>query len=268
MPLFPPMAQAWAEIGGLLPEFRGASFRGRGRVLAGIHNSSANYIRYLAAGFSRFTLLSSGTWIISFDTSTTVDQLQEERDTSTNTDIFGRRVASSRFFGGREFELVAGEAATVTAYAADVQALVASGTMALPSFSGASGPVPESGGKGRIVGELTGGPPLRAALAALYCALMVSEQLDAVSSKHDVIVDGPFAKNALFLGLLASLRRGQKVLASALIDGTAAGAFCLAMMRGDRLPRVRLNVIEIAAIDIAGLPDYQAAWRMKAYARE
>ena len=95
---FPGMAKAWEVIGTLKPEFRGGAFRGEGRVLAGIHDSSANYVRYLAGGLGQFTLLSTGTWSISFDTSTTVDQLHEDYDTATNTDIFGRNVATSRFF--------------------------------------------------------------------------------------------------------------------------------------------------------------------------
>ncbi len=263
---FPPMVKAWEEIGGLKPEFRGDSFRGRGRVLGGIHDSTANYVRYLASGLSRFTLLSTGTWSISFDTSTTVDQLQEDRDTSTNTDIFGRQVATSRFFGGREFELLAGEAAMTPPRMADVQALVRRGTMALPSFSGSSGPVPGTGGKGRIVGEPIIGNEERVALAALYCALMVSEQLDAVSSRHDVIVDGPFAKNAVFLAVLAALQPGQRVLASDLRDGTAAGAAFLAMMVDGRLPQVALKVTAVTAAEIDGLLAYRDVWRKRAYA--
>ncbi len=264
--LFPPMVKAWDDIGGLLPEFRGDSFRGRGRVLGGIHDSTANYVRYLASGLHQFTLLSTGTWSISFDTSTTVGQLQEERDTSTNTDIFGRQVATSRFFGGREFELLAGDAAMVKPRLDDVRRLVSRVTMALPSFSGSSGPVPGTGAKGRIVGEPYRSPEERAALAALYCALMVSEQLDAVSSKHDIIVDGPFAQNEVFLRVLAALQPGQRVLASDLRDGTAAGAACLALMPDGRLPRVALKVTAVTAAEIEGLEAYRELWRTRAYA--
>ena len=69
-PLFPPMAKAWETVGTLRGEFLGSGFRGRGAVLAGVHDSNANYLRYLAAGQKKFTLLSSGTWIIGFDTET------------------------------------------------------------------------------------------------------------------------------------------------------------------------------------------------------
>ena len=44
------MAKAWETVGTLRSEFLGQGFRGRGAVLAGVHDSNANYLRYLAAG--------------------------------------------------------------------------------------------------------------------------------------------------------------------------------------------------------------------------
>jgi len=58
----------WEIIGTLTPSLRGKAFRGRGDILAGVHDSNANLLRYLAGGQSHFTLLSTGTWIIGFDT--------------------------------------------------------------------------------------------------------------------------------------------------------------------------------------------------------
>ena len=48
--LFPRMAKAWETIGTLKPEFRGPGFRGGGNVLGGVHDSTANFMRYVAAG--------------------------------------------------------------------------------------------------------------------------------------------------------------------------------------------------------------------------
>ena len=103
-----------------------------------------------------------------------------------------------------------------------------------------------------------------AALASLYCALMVSEQLDAVGSRHDIIVDGPFAKNAVFLGLLAALRSGQTVMASDLRDGTTAGAACLALMPHGKPPHMKLKLLPVQAAAIGGLAAYRGAWRSRA----
>ncbi len=262
--LFAPLVPAWADIGALSPRYGGGSLRGEGRIRAGLHDSSANYVRYLAAGFRHFTLLSTGTWSISFDADTPLTALREELDTCTNTNIFGRPVATSRFYGGKEFELLT-RGATAAPEMALAQAMVARGTLALPAFSASAGPIPNSEGKGHILGP----PPETAAeltsLASLYCALMVSEQLDAVDSRHDIIVDGPFATNPVLMGILAQLRSGQRVLASNLRDGTTAGAACIGLMDDGQLPEVGLVTVQADPAGITGLPGYKRQWRMMAH---
>lgn len=264
-PLFPPMAKAWETVGTLHGEFLGSGFRGRGAVLAGVHDSNANYLRYLAAGQEKFTLLSTGTWIIGFDTEAGLESLIKEKDTVSNTDVLGNRVGSSRFFGGREFELLSEGASGDIATLGAVQDIIAAAAYALPSFSDGGGPVPRTGERGRIVGTPPGTPEQKASLASLYCALMVAECLAALGSKHDIIVDGPFSKNLVFLQILAQLRQGQKLLASDLRDGTTAGAACLALMPDGVLPHVPLSLTTIASQNLSNLGAYQTAWRKLAY---
>ena len=258
---FPPMVPAWEAIGTLKPEFRGGGLRGRATVLAGVHDSSASYARYLAAGLGDFTLLSSGTWSIAYDTTAKAAGLLEARDTAINADIFGRRVAISRFFGGKEYELAAGDAAGVPASVAAVADLVARGKFALPSFSGSSGPVPGSALRGRFVGPPPRNAEERASLATLYCALMVAEQLDALGGSHDVVVDGPFARNGVMVAVLGQLRPGKAVRASRLLDGTAAGAACLALVRNGKLPLIPIALDDIASATIPGLAAYRQGWQ-------
>ncbi len=259
---FAPLASAWEAVGSMDPRFRGDGFRGQGRVLAGIHDSNANYLRYLAAGLAPFTLLSSGTWIIGFDTETDIAGLDPRRDTATNSDIYGRPVACCRFMGGRELEILAQGAAADAATAAVVQNLLDRGTTALPSFTDSGGPLPGSGGRGRIEGPAPRGPAERAALAALYCALMTAKSLDAVRSRSGILVDGPFAENATFLGLLAALRPGQSVSASRAGEGTAAGAAILALMTPEGgLPEVAIDLSEVRPLEVSGLTAYRDAWR-------
>ncbi len=133
--LFAPWAKAWQATGSLTPQFRNDQFRGRGRVLAGIHDSSANYLRYLAGGRKHFTLLSTGTWIIGFDTDTQIAKLDPTRDTVTNTDIYGKPVACCRFMGGREYEVLSHGAPAEAASFEALDSLIAQGTFALPSFT-------------------------------------------------------------------------------------------------------------------------------------
>ena len=264
---FAPLARAWEEVGVLAARFRGPgshsrSLRGAGRVLAGIHDSNANYLRYLAAGLRPFTLLSSGTWIIGFDTETALGDLDPNRDTATNSDVYGRPVACCRFMGGREFEVLAEGAPAEAADLAAVEGLIGRGTLALPSFTDSGGPLPGTGGRGRIEGPPPEDAKARAGLAALYCALMTAESLDALRSVSPVIVDGPFADNPLYLGLLAALRPGQPVLASRAGEGTASGAALLGLATEEgNLPWVPVKLEEVAPLSPSGLSAYRQTWR-------
>ncbi len=260
---FAPRANAWDVIGELKSELRGDQFRGRGLVLAGVHDSNANYLRYLAGGMKHFTLLSTGTWIIAFNKDCDRHHLDSEKDTVVSVDVFGSPVACSRFFGGKEFEILSQGASPEAATPADVVALIGRGTMALPSFTDSGGPVPNSASRGQVVGNVQS-PTEQAALATLYCALMVSEQLDAIQSKGDIIVDGPFSQNGLFLSLLATLRTVQKVFSSTLRDGTAAGAACLALMPNGLLPHIDIEMTYHEPMSVNGLQAYQANWRQLA----
>ena len=126
--------------------------------------------------------------------------------------------------------------------------------------------MPDSAGKGYVKGQAASSAEERASLAALYCALMVSEQLDAITSKDEIIVDGPFSQNPVLLAVLAQLRPAQKVKASALRDGTTAGAAALAMIEDGRLPSIAIRMAAVTAAEIEGLASYQAAWKKMAYA--
>jgi len=260
--LFAPWAKAWQVTGTLKAQFRKDRFSGRGRVLAGIHDSSGNYLRYLAGGRQHFTLLSTGTWIIGFDTDTGITELDPTRDTVTNTDIFGKPVACCRFMGGREYEVLSRGAPADAASFKALGGLVAQGTFALPSFTDSGGPMPGTGNKGHVKGPAPASEEERSTLAALYCALMVDRSLGAVKSRGDIIVDGPFAQNPVFLSVLAALRQPQKVLASQLRDGTTAGAMALALMtETGQIPRLDLDLDEVAPLAPETIIDYAAKWR-------
>ena len=229
-------------------------------VLVGIHDSNANYTRYLAAGFERFTLISSGTWLITFDSDLPLDRLDPNRDMVSNTDLEGRAVACTRFMGGREFVEIAGsEGLSSRPSISDVEALIRAGTMALPSFTDSGGPFPGTGNRGRITGPPPGTPKERAALATLYVAMTTAVDLDLLGSAGQVIIDGSFADNRLFAGLLAALRPDQPVAVSKAKDGTALGA---ALLWG--WPRtVKLDLEPVAPANVPGLLDYDLAWRRR-----
>ena len=76
----------------------------------------------------------------------------------------------------------------------------------------------------------------------------------------DIIIDGSFARNALFCGLLAQLRPAQTVLCAADQAGTARGAAMLAHWPNSRF---EVEIAPVAAANLAGLADYRSAWLEK-----
>ncbi|MDJ0683177.1 MAG: sugar kinase [Alphaproteobacteria bacterium] len=270
---FAPIAPAWKTLGTLNPPVAGADFTGEARVVTGIHDSNANLLRFMAGGVAGFTLLSTGTWIIGFDTDADIRGLDPRYDLVSNTTIFGAPIASCRFMGGREFGLIAeGETAAQASLGA-VEELIGRGVFALPSFTDSGGPAPGTGGQGRIIGAEGFAPGDRASLAALYCALMSAESLRALGTDCPVIVDGPFAENPTYLACLAGLIPDRCVKAlsavggsvAGLAQGSAEGAALLALIVPDgALPHRALNLSEIAPPNLPNLAAYQAAWRSRA----
>ncbi|MGI9420127.1 MAG: FGGY-family carbohydrate kinase [Geminicoccaceae bacterium] len=261
---FPPLKKAFETLGPLDRALTRDIGRGASPpppVLVGIHDSNANYARYLAAGLERFTLISSGTWLITFDSDLPLDRLDPVRDMVSNTDLVGRPVACTRFMGGREYAEIAGpEGLRALPSPEDAAALIERGTMALPSFTDSGGPFPGTGARGRIAGPAPETPERRAALASLYVALMTAVDLDLLESSGEVIIDGSFAENGLFAGLLAALRPNQSIVVSRKRDGTALGA---ALLWG--WPKTAaLDAEPVPALTVDGLEGYARAWKRAA----
>lgn len=262
--LLPPMRYAWEVLGTIRPEIAAkCELPDDIPVLCGIHDSNANYARYLAAGLDDFTLISTGTWLISFNNALSLAELDPLRDTVSNTDVEGRAVCCARFMGGREYALIAGAGNQAQAEVTDVEALIAAGTVALPAFTDSGGPFPESGGRGLIAGPMPDTDRAKAALGNLYVALMASVDLDLLKSTNRVIVDGGFAEDPLFSQLLAALRPDQPVARSREREGTAIGASLLWGWPTRTAP-VQLDLEEVDAPSIAGLAAYAERWRIAA----
>ena len=263
---FPPMAMAWDRLGPLRPEYWGSDFHGRGAVLTGVHDFKRQLSALSGGGGGQLHLALDRNMDHRIRHRCRHRWTDKDRDTVSNTDVFGRLVASCRFFGGKEFEIIAKGAPAEAARLDTVQRLIARDTMPLASFTDLGGPMPGTGGKGRIIGPAVESAEERSSIAALYCALMCDQSLDAIGSKARIIIDGPFAENPVFLAILAALRPGQHVLASDLRDGTTAGAAVLALMEGNgKLPQIALTLRPVALPLIEGLDAYRENWLARSH---
>ncbi len=247
----PPMRPA----GGSLGPQRLLDMRGRGLVLCGIHDSSASFLQF--ASHEPLVLLSTGTWIIAFDSAADLHTLDPARDQVANARVDGSPLSCARFMGGEEYGLVCGENSEAEATMEHVQALISAGTLALPSFTNSGGPMPGTGGQGRIVGPPPGSDGDRASLATLYTALMTAVMLDHLGDTRRVVVDGVFAQNEPFLALLAALLPDRNVFKVASPAGSARGAASLA------LPVQQSDIVLASAPTpgFTGLDRYRAAWQ-------
>ncbi|HZP20364.1 MAG TPA: FGGY family carbohydrate kinase [Bauldia sp.] len=259
---FPRLAKPWEVVGRIRPEIAEATgLSPTCRVLAGIHDSNASLYPHIVARKPPFAVLSSGTWMVVFAPGGSIEKLDASRDCLANVDALGRAVPSARFMAGREFAELAGQAAEPGA--ADIERVIAERIMALPSFARGTGPF------GRRTGNWTQDPAglapgMRTAAASLYAALVTDTCLGLAGADGASIVEGPFARNGLFLGALASLT-GRAVIGRPDATGTTDGAALLALGpaarpddEADGPPTPPLEV------DLAG---YAAEWRRRAAAR-
>ncbi len=252
----PPMARAGAAIGNWRTK--------AGRNVAvhnGVHDSNSALYYYRSVGLTDFTLVSTGTWVIIFNSDCPLDALDRERDMLANVTVDHQPAATIRFMGGREYEIASGGWSRPVPVEALVS-VIAKGIYALPSFA-AGGPM--SGSQGGFVGP-TPTDEERAAAALLYVTLMTDLSLDLIRSGNDIVIDGGLVKTGLYAGLLAALRPGQKVLTSANAEGSAFGAAALAFEEIGLNPFVS-ECQEAEALAIDGLEAYRSRWTTLAESR-
>jgi sugar (pentulose or hexulose) kinase len=253
--LTPPFRRAWDRLGPVKPEV--AALTGLDPdtgVLCGVHDSNASLLPHLASRKPPCTIVSTGTWVILMAVGLGVDGLNAADDMLANVDVEGRPIACARFMGGREYSEIVG-AVKGGADAAGLARVIPLGTMALPSFAPQGGPFASR--KGQIRGEVAQDD--RPALATLYVALMSDLTLTRLGADAgDLIVEGGFATNFAYCGLLAALRPSQRVFTGGDAAGTARGAALLAQWPARNLDVAQQRPIE--ALSIAGLAAYRAAW--------
>ncbi len=260
--LMPPLRRAWDTLGPVLPRIAARTGLSRAtRVVCGIHDSTANFYRYQAAGWRDFVLASTGTWIVALSDAADPDRLDEARGMTCNADPLGRPLGGAISMGGREFAHVAGEPCelgpTPPALAA---ALVARHTMALPSFGPDDGLFPGRAGRGAIVGPPPKGPEERRALAVLYTALLTDACLEALGGSGDIVLDGSFTTDPLYGALVAAVRPGARVRVSRESAGPAAGAALLATHETRTAPVDAVLAVP-PPLDIPGLAAYRGRWQ-------
>jgi len=253
--LFPPLTSAWESVGTISEAVATESgLPASCRVHVGVHDSNASLLRFLLARPGKdFCVVSSGTWVVCMTTEDSLACLDQKKDMLANVDVEGNPVPCIRFMGGREYaEICAatGSATDQLATEEDIAQIISNGVMALPNFSSGSGPY------GERAPEIRGTPHNGAALATLYCALMVDHCLDLLHVGGDIIIVGGYLQNPLLCSLIAQLCGNQSVYVSSDEAGTVRGAAQLTTWAAP----VSVVAERCAPSNIAALQDYCSAW--------
>lgn len=261
--LMPGFAAPWAVLGLLRPALAQRYGLPEGMAVhTGLHDSSANFTRYQAAGLRDLAVVSTGTWIVALADRVPMESLMEAQGMTCNADITGAPLGGALTMGGREFSAVAGEQAEGARVDAGILAqLVASGTLALPMFGPGGGQFPGRAGRGRIVGPAPVMPAERLALAVLYAALLTVACIDKLGASRRVVLDGSFLRDPAFAGLVAALRPGAETLYNPESYGVAAGAALLCCHPHQTPTPIRLERPDPLWQTIPGLAPYGARWR-------
>ena len=225
-------------------------------VSCGIHDSNASLLPHLMARKAPFSVVSTGTWVIIFSAGAGLDKLDPARDCLANVDAFARPVASARFMGGREYEMIVPPG--VSGNEASLRQVLDETILLLPSVERTSGPFQGMNAKW-LPHEPQG--PARASAASLYLAMMTATSLELSGGAGDVIVEGPFAKNSAYLDMLA-VATGRNVIAMrGSSTGTSIGASLLALGRDHAFEIEAEAPAQPPAHISAGMARWRDAWK-------
>lgn len=224
-------------------------------VYCGIHDSNASLLPHLLQREAPFAVVSTGTWVVLFAVGGDLDHLDPARDTLANVDAFGRAVPSARFMGGREFEILTKGQGAATPAA--IKRVLEDSICVMPSVVPGCGPYPHA--KHCLVNAPDGIDADESYVAAsFYAVLMTKTCLDLTGAAGPVVVEGPFARNKLYIEALSKVL-GRPVMPVAGSTGTSIGAALLTVP----LAALPMMAPEAATSDF-NLPDsfrhYCATW--------
>ena len=224
---FPALCKARDLVGTILPVVAQATGLSPSTpVFGGIHDSIASLYPRLLERQAPFSVLSTGTWVITMSVGGKPVELDPARDTLMNVNAFGEPVPSARFMGGREFEMLT-RGAPATPTVDDVASVLKHGAALSPAVEPSSGPFQGRQAEWTVPETQLGGGE-RSAVISFYLAMMAVTCLELTGAEGPVVTEGPFARNGLFLDLV-SAATGRPVLSSSgSATGTSIGAALLA----------------------------------------
>lgn len=261
-----PLLPATAPIGMLREDLaRAWGLPGPIVVAGGLHDSNASLVPHLIDREPPFTVLSTGTWAISFGVGATPIALDEQRDTLANINFRGEPVPAARFKGGREFS-IATEGDVIAVDDATLGAVLDKQIMLLPSVAPDSGPFQNIEAEWLPPGGAVA-PAERFCAASLYLALMSDTCLGLIDAGGPTIIDGPFTANKTYRDALATLTGRDVVWSQTSTAGPSLGAALLFDIQAGVSRKTTANFARATGLAgplAAAFARYGARWRDQA----
>ena len=253
--LMAPVRRAKDRLGPILPALAARTeLDHETPVFCGLHDSNASLLPHLLADAPPFSVVSTGTWVVSMAVGGRKIELDPARDTLVNVNALGDPVPSARFMGGREFSLLTDGKPQIW-NDSDVAAVLSRRALLLPATQQGSGPFPHRDAQWINADDLS--PGQRFVVISFYLALMTATCLELIGGDGPTTVEGPFAQNQPFILMLATAT-GRPVIASETSTGTSIGAALLAADGGEAVSKGER--MEPPAGSVWG--DYAKAWRL------
>ena len=252
--LMAPVRPARDRLGPILPALAARTdLDPRTPVFCGLHDSNASLLPHLLADRPPFSVVSTGTWVVSMAVGGGKVALDPARDTLVNVNALGDPVPSARFMGGREFSLLT-EGQPQEWRDDDVATVLTSRALLLPATQQGSGPFPHRAAQWIDAEALS--PGQRFVVVSFYLALMTATCLELIGGDGPTTVEGPFAQNQPFIHMLAAAT-GRPVDASEASTGTSIGAALLAAGGGAAMSKGEKTEPPVDP----GWSEYVRAWR-------
>ncbi len=203
----------------------------------GLHDSSAVVMAYLRQCPEKFMIVSTGTWCIVMnpfnDSPLTAEAL--ERDVLTYLSAEGKPIKAARLFLGREHDHQVAQMAkhfnVTTAYFRGIKygpktmaSVLESPSPTRFSCMEGTGPFPKIKNKTASISHSSPEMAYHQLMYDLVGLLAISVGLVDGNDAETIYVDGGFAKNELFVRLLANMLPQKKVVVSEVAQATALGA--------------------------------------------
>lgn len=218
-----PLRKASDRLGVILPSVaQSAGLLTKTPVYCGIHDSNASLYSHLATRETPFSVVSTGTWVIAMAVGGSPIGLDPARDSLINVNAFGDPVASARFMGGREFDIVT-KGRGIDHNEEDAITVLEQNIMLLPAVEPRSGPFQGRQYRWTATESALNDGQIYVA-ASFYLALMSSVCLRMIRAQGPVVVEGPFARNSYFLNMLSTATGRDVLLAGENATGTSIGA--------------------------------------------